>query len=42
MSDKLTTAFGAPVPDNQNTMTAGWAGCRTCGFWKNWPISTAR
>ena len=25
MSDKpkLTTAFGAPVPDNQNTMTAG-------------------
>lgn len=20
---KLTTAFGAPVPDNQNTLTAG-------------------
>ena len=26
MNEKLTTAFGAPVPDNQNSLTAGARG----------------
>jgi len=39
---KLTTAFGAPVPDNQNTLTAGPRCCRMSGSLKKWRISTAK
>ena len=47
MSDKkqLTTAGGAPGPDNQNVMTTGPADrccCRTCGSWRSSPTSIAR
>jgi catalase len=38
---RLTTAFGAPVADNQNTMTAGPRGllsCKMFGSLKSWLI----
>ena len=45
-SKKLTTSNGAPVVDNQNTMTAGprgpHAACRMSGSWRNSPTSTGR
>ena len=41
----LTTNAGCPVVDNQNVMTAGplaHSCCRTGGFWRNSPTSTAK
>ena len=41
----LTTQFGAPVPDNQNSLTpARVARCwpRMCGSTRSWPTSCAR
>ena len=43
--NRLTTNAGAPVADNQNTMTAGPRGpccCRMSGSWKNSAILTGR
>ena len=45
MNEKLTTAFGAPVPDNQNSLTAGARGpmlLQDVWFLRNWPTLTAR
>ena len=42
---KLTTAFGAPVPDNQNILTAGARGpalLQDVWFLEKWRISTAK
>jgi len=41
--DTLTSAFGIPVAEDQNSLTAGpryWCKTRTC--WKSWPTLTGR
>jgi catalase len=43
--EKMTTAAGAPVGDNQNSMTAGPRGpmlLQDVWYLENWPISTER
>ena len=44
-TNPLTTAAGAPVTNNENSLSAGPRGpmlLQDCGSWRSWPTSPAK